>query len=715
MFRFCRTSVLLSIVLLCCPITSGAELVEQGHSLKLVPRDAAFYSASLRLREQLEIVANSNWWQRVQQVPVLQIGLIQAEQAWAFPPTPEIQQVKDWFDSDQGQQIKELLAEMWSDEVFVYGGTNMADFVELMVAAQTGMSQLGTVSGTEDESELDPEQVKEYLRKFIDANAARIRLPDLVMGFRIENENGVTKQLDTLEAALRDMMKEASIELDEHFSRKISSASDLLIFDLPSSLIPWEDVEVEIDDDEFYQLLRKALDGKQATIAVGRVGEFLLLSMGNSAEHLTELGSGEVLNDHPAIQKLTKHAAERAVNIEFVSGDFLRTVNNNKKAFENLALTGRQALAEANITEDDREQISSDIDEFVADVMALLPEPGDMSSIGFLTDRGYESFAYNWAAQKGADATERLTLLDHVGPKPAAFFVSREANDLDSYSKLAEWFPRVLKDFEIIAVSEAEPDDWAEYLEAKQKIMPLLKRLDEANREQLIPGLANGQGGLVIDLTVSEKTWCDFMNPANKPLTMPALMIVMGVSDAEKLRAGARTYFDVTQDAIDMFSEVEEFEVPPIQLPIPDVSEVGSTTTYTWPLDPSFGASPAVAPHFAVSDSVAVLGALPAATENLLDESVLKIDSPVAQFDRPLAMASHCDFNQMLDVTQAWVDYGFQYIAEQQIDEQNLALFVKPQLDQILELSRPLKSATSISYREAGVWVTRSEVQIEDF
>ncbi len=711
-----RVCLLLLIALLSFPSARAAELAEQAQSLKLVPRDAAFYSASLRLREQFELVANSNWWQRVQQVPVLQIGLIQAEQAWAFPPTPELQEIKDWFDSEPGQQLVDTLRAMGSDEVFLYGGPNMADFIELMVEAQAGMSEFGTNAGFDDgESEPDPEAVKAYLRKFIDANSARIRMPDIVMGFRTDNENSATKQLDTLEEMLRDAMAESPVALEDHFSRKTSTGSDLLVLDLPSNLIPWEDVEVEIDDEDFYQLLRKALDGKQVTIVVGRVGDFLVMSLGDSAEHLIQLGSGEVIISHPAIQKLTKHESERVVNIEFVSGEFLKLVNNNKEMLEDLAVTGRDALADANITDDDRAKIASDIDEFIADMVALLPEPGDMSSIGFLTDRGYESFGYNWSEQKGIDATERLTLLDHLGPSPAAFVVSRELNDLDLYGTLAKWCPRALKDFEIIAVSESEPDEWAKYLEAKAKIMPLLERLDTANREQLIPALTTAQGGLVIDLSVSKKTWCDFMSPANKPLTMPAMMIVMQVSDAEKLKAGARSYFDVTQDTIDMLSEVRELDVPAIQLPIPDVSVNGSTTTYTWPLDPQWGASTDLAPHFAVNDSVAVLGVLPAATDSIMQSSSLAIDSPVAQFDRPLTAATHCDFNQLLDATKGWIDYGFQVIAEQQLDEDNMAFFVKPQLDQMLELTRPLKSATSITYREEGVWVTRSELHIEDF
>jgi hypothetical protein len=55
----------------------AAGLVEQAHSLRAVPEDAAFYSASLRLKEQLDIFLNSKTYQRLMEIPVLQLAKMQ--------------------------------------------------------------------------------------------------------------------------------------------------------------------------------------------------------------------------------------------------------------------------------------------------------------------------------------------------------------------------------------------------------------------------------------------------------------------------------------------------------------------------------------------------------------------------------------------------------------------------------------------------------------
>jgi hypothetical protein len=339
-----------------------------------------------------------------------------------------------------------------------------------------------------------------------------------------------------------------------------------------------------------------------------------------------------------------------------------------------------------------------------------------MSSVSFLTTRGYESFAYNWAAKPLAGDDKPLDVLQHMGKSPAAFAVSRNKLPIEVYDKIVEWCGRGLKNFEIIAVSESDADDWAKYLEVKKLVMPLVERLDQANRNELLPGMmAEGIGGIVLDLSVSEPTWCDFMSASRKPLPLPAVQMVMQVNDAEKVKSGTTEYYRVAQDFLDLLHNLEPGEVPEITLPRPNVVEKQGATIFEFPLDPSLGASTEILPHFAVSDSAAIVGYLPAATESLLESHTLQLGSPVAQFDRPLQAAVYCDFNRLLDATKLWIDYGFQYVAENELDESNMTFFVKPQLDQMLELARPIKSATAITYYEDGVWVTRSELHIEDF
>ena len=44
----------------------------------------------------------------------------------------------------------------------------------------------------------------------------------------------------------------------------------------------------------------------------------------------------------------------------------------------------------------------------------------------------------------------------------------------------------------------------------------LLERLDKANREQLFPALADGQGAFVIDFTAKSQKWFEKMPPSRR-------------------------------------------------------------------------------------------------------------------------------------------------------------------------------------------------------
>ena len=65
---------------------------------------------------------------------------------------------------------------------------------------------------------------------------------------------------------------------------------------------------------------------------------------------------------------------------------------------------------------------------------------------------------------------------------------------------------------------------------------PLLGRLDKATRNLLIPALADGQTGLVIDAKLTSQQFIKALPPTEQSLTMLEPAIVVGVSDAAKLK-----------------------------------------------------------------------------------------------------------------------------------------------------------------------------------
>jgi hypothetical protein len=88
---------------------SGDGLADQAHSLRAVPSNAAFYTASLRLREQLNLFLDSQTYRKLMEIPILQIGKGQLEVQWQHSPKPIIARLREFFNSEEGQETLALI------------------------------------------------------------------------------------------------------------------------------------------------------------------------------------------------------------------------------------------------------------------------------------------------------------------------------------------------------------------------------------------------------------------------------------------------------------------------------------------------------------------------------------------------------------------------------------------------------------------------------
>src|SRR5690348_12570786 len=108
------------------------------NSLPLIPADAAFYSAGLRYKEQLDRFLKSKAFARLRDMQGVKIGMAVLQQQWN-DPDGKLKPVKDLFDQPENQELLALLGDAFSNEVFFYGGHTWGDSVELMQQVQGAM------------------------------------------------------------------------------------------------------------------------------------------------------------------------------------------------------------------------------------------------------------------------------------------------------------------------------------------------------------------------------------------------------------------------------------------------------------------------------------------------------------------------------------------------------------------------------------------------
>jgi hypothetical protein len=331
-----------------------------------------------------------------------------------------------------------------------------------------------------------------------------------------------------------------------------------------------------------------------------------------------------------------------------------------------------------------------------------------------------------------ADSSKQLTILSHVGGSPMLLVATRTKDSPEDYQAMVDGLKRIAERVEKIAETKAEPDDWAEYQEVRERALPLLRRLDQTTREHLIPALQDGQSALVMDTSAESKRWFRPMPESPKPLPMLEFGIIAGVSDADELRKAMTEYFDIAGDAVDIVREMNPDEVKDFTLPEPEKRQLeGAGTAYVYEFPEEWGVDSQVAVNAALNDSVAAISLMPGTSERLLHKTDLEVDTSL-DLNRPAAMVSYFNFNEFIDLFRPWIDYGFDVAigklkveeAEDDGDDEEdepqppspvmlQAGFFIPQLQQLLDVASAFRSISTVSYEENGVWVTHSETHFE--
>ena len=192
------------------------------------------------------------------------------------------------------------------------------------------------------------------------------------------------------------------------------------------SELHWADLEEE--PGEFAPLIEK-LKSLTLNITLGIRGEYVLASLGASNEHLARLGKGTLLADRPELKPLAAFSKERLTSVAFASADLRRAGRTSKADIHKLAASVAGLLADLGLEEALRKRILDDIQAFAADIRRYVPDVGAAMGFSFLTERGFEGYAYDWSQHLAIDGSKPLELADHLGGNPLAALVTRSKYD----------------------------------------------------------------------------------------------------------------------------------------------------------------------------------------------------------------------------------------------------------------------------------------------
>jgi hypothetical protein len=707
-------AVLAAIAVLLSPRPTVAEDEKSnGSSVSLVPADAAFYSSTRHMREQVEAVAKSRAWAKLMSLPLLQQGKMLAQMQLAQPQGPAAQ-IMAIYRQPENQQLVQLLGEMFSDEVFCYGAANVTDFTSLMMEVMGGARYGPAMMQLSGEAKGPPGQAQaRAVLGTLSANIDRVKFPDTVVGFKLRKTAPAEAQLKRLETLLNSLAQQVP-QLAGRVKRQKVVGCDFLILALDGSMVPWDRVplkDIEATPGEYEPLIKK-LKALKLTISLGVRDNWLLLSFGEGTAGVEKLGDGEALAGRAELKPLEAHGNQRVTSVSYISKAFRAAVGTNRKDIDQIVGLANQLLPMAKLPEGQIERIKKDVANLAKDIKRFVAEPGAAMSFTFWTDRGYEGYSYDWSEPGPIDSSKPLSILHHVGGFPVLAVAGRSTYSPENYQLFEKWVKTLDQYIQDLVVPKLEGEQKEQFEKISKIVRPLLKRLNTTTRTLLLPALADGQGAFVIDGKLRSKQWQKRMPESEKELPILEPAIVIGVSDAAKLRQAFAEYRAIANDLIHELHGIHS-EVPDFQIPEPQTKKLETSTSYSYPLPEHLGLDPQLVPNAGLSDHVATLTASESHTERLLKNTPLKVEGgPLADLEKPRAGAAYFSWSELVTTLTPWADFAVHTAVAQRGGD---AKMIQDHVHVVLDVLKCFRMYTSSTYLEDKVRVTHRETLVKDF
>ncbi len=691
------------------PPASAQTLVEQAPSLKLVPEDAAAYASVFHNKDVFDNVVGSKAYAKVAQIDAVKMMLDQGQAQWeGITGNPAM------------KGVVTAGLDALSEEIFFYTDSSYIEFMKIYQEANA-QGTIASWRAAAGGGAADPTAQLKGMFDVLANHTEQLQVPIMVVGMRVKDPAAAQGLVSLVKLQIQGQLAEMPPQLAKSFEEETIGDAKLITFKLDGGMIPWEEVPLdELGEPGKYDALVEKLKSMTLAISMGVKGNYLLISMGDSNEHIAALGKGPGLAARPEFAKLAELNGKKLRSLNYVSKAAAALATESATAPALAMLSAIPTLLPADTDDMLRKRIEGDVKEFAKDFQAELPKPGAMLSATTFSPRGFDMLALNWGENAVMDSSKPLTLLNHIGGTPIAYAVGRGKQNPQQYELLVKWLKKA--DGYIDQIVENEGGEEAgKYKKFRTAIDPLLTRLDKANRELLRPALADGQSALVLDAQITSTQWLALMPESPQPLPMFELGMVVGVSDADLLKQGCQEYYAVANEVIKILHDMDPEQITITEMPPPKERKFGESTIWYYMLPKDWGVDKRIAPNAGIGKTAAALSLAPLHAKRLLENSEPALAGPVAQYkDKPLGMAAGFNFAGLVDVALPWVEYGMAIRPALEIQAGDDDA-VPPGGGEAMEYIRLganvlkcFRGYSSVTYLENGVQVSRGEWHFQD-
>lgn len=742
-----------------------------GSSVATVPADAAFFSSSLRIREQYDRIMGSNAVAAIRELPAVARALDSWAEQQEMPGSP-ISMFLTFLELPENEQAAELLADMVANDTFVYGTdswVSVARLVRMVQRAQQAASLLeGAAKGgflhiesykieTDDaeaavsrpmivpvrrQVELGLEmpvqlgQAGAVLEALAD-NPDLIVVPDIVWGFKTSKRDIATFQIKRLEV-LAKMLVETNPALTGSLVRRTIPGGELVTLTLDGELLPWDELTADFatqaaNDEKLRADLDKVLARVRKlklVITLGLVGDRVILSLGDSSDHVENLvvaGKGTALIDTPAFAPLLEHAARPLTGISSMSKPLVEALAASASDLDPLLANLEQAAEFSGFTVQAAADARAWLERAKLAYGERLPEPGAWTAWSFLGQDGYEGYVWDWSKNQLVDGTKRLNLIDHVGGNPLAVLVGRLKADPTAADTLGSLVREGWTLLSTHGRQQLDEDDRQDFDRFAAALAPLGSSLLETVGNKLAASLADGQIGLVLDGQSTTRKLHTDLPKAAEPLPIIEPAILLPIADRKLFIAGLNDVFESLDEYVVQLRKINPDLIPAnYQIPEPVEQKLDQGTVWSFPLSGS-GLDGQIQPAIVVGDEMAAFTLVPGQAARLLAKKPLVTAATLAEFDAPAAGVAAIEWSRLVDAIEPWVIYFTRYGSVQQREgevDSSLELTIGTEtpevsealehVDVVLQVARCLRATAATTSAQDGALVTHWRNEIRD-
>lgn len=680
-------------------------------SLATVPDDVAFYSASLRIGEQWDKFVQSKAFATLRDLPAVKHAMQHLHEELNKEDSPLAHFAKVAHDP-ANKDLMELIHNAARTEIFVYGGANWAQFTKLAMQINSSNQFAPAMAAIQGQGT----QMSQFhaILKALNAAGDKLQFPDTVIGFQTTKTDVAVKQIQRLEEALQKAL--ANSPLKGRLKRAQVAGADALTLEVDGSLVPWDKVTADMDEESAEQMktLVPKLKAMKLQACLLVKGNYLVLGFGPSLAAANAMGKGPSLAARSELKPLAKFADKPLIGVSYVSAALAAAAATTPEDIEGMVAYAKEALANAPFGDERKKAIEKDLRQLAKEIASTIKKPGAVFGCSFLTPRGQESYAYDYGpAPDVADKT--LTVAEHVGGSPLVAMMGVAGDPAPAYQWMVRWL-KVLYGHGGAIVKEMFGDDaHAQMQGGMDMVRPFLERFDAITSKKLLPALGGGELAAVIDNKWSSASWYKEFDQGGQALPMLEIGFVRTVQNSAQIMQAMHDYRELLNDVL---AKAREFgaPIPEGGLPAAESKTVGSATLYFWPIPP-IGLDSQVQPNLGTANNVVAKSLSLKQTERLLASNPFTTQGGLLE-NRPLHSAAVIDFAKVVGTLRPWIEkFAIPAILENIPENAPPGLKrdeIPSQAKKVLDVIQCLRGVRVVTYRDADANVTRSETVIED-